>query len=218
MGLILRRVHEVAVWDLCIGMMMQGNETDAAVVTADAELPTLAEQVPPDALRWLYRKHFGLYREHSEVLLDGRCSRPVSWLRTSTSKRPIADLHRSTGARFAPERDRLGPKVRRLRAPFSDGHTGRDRWGDLDRLTPFSELRGADRGLCVDRYYIERFLEANTDDFCGAVLDVHDATYVRRYGGATVDHCDVLDIDPLNPEHDVIADLRDAAGVSSLDL
>jgi SAM-dependent methyltransferase len=69
--------------------------------------------------------------------------------------------------------------------------------------------------LCVDRYYIERFLEANSTDIRGSVLDVHDATYVRRYGGDAVEHFDVLDIDPLNPNATVIADLRDAAGVSS---
>jgi len=208
--------YEVAVWDLCIRVMTQGNAADAAVVTGDTDLPTFAEQVAPDALRWLYRKHEGLYREHlSEVLLD-REMRINPYLAENQHLEASIAASIAVQARGSRrERDRLAAKVRQLPAPSGNEHAGRDRWGDLNRLAPFSELWGADRGLRIDRYYIERFLEANRGDFRGAVLDVQDGAYVRRYGRATADDFDLLDIDPLSRDATVIADLRDAAGVSS---
>ena len=36
-------------------------------------------------------------------------------------------------------------------------------FGDLRRTAPISRKFGVDRGLPVDRYYIERFLEAEAD-------------------------------------------------------
>jgi hypothetical protein len=46
--------------------------------------------------------------------------------------------------------------------------------GDLRRLTPISDKWGGDRGLPVDRYYIEQFLDAWSEDVRGRVLEIGD--------------------------------------------
>jgi hypothetical protein len=86
-------------------------------------------------------------------------------------------------------------------------------WGDLRRTTPISPVWGADRGRCVDRYYIEQFLEAHADDIRGDVLEVYDSDYTVRFGGRGVRRSDVIDIDPTNPRATVIADLRRADAI-----
>jgi SAM-dependent methyltransferase len=83
-------------------------------------------------------------------------------------------------------------------------------WGDLRRTEPISRDFGFERGGPVDRYYIENFLAANAGDVQGAVLEVKDAEYTRRYGGKRVSRSDVLDIDPDNKDATIIADLNDA--------
>src|SRR5207244_6388384 len=51
--------------------------------------------------------------------------------------------------------------------------------GDLNRLTPISATFGFDRGTPVDRYYIERFLEAHAADIAGRVLEARDDAVSR---------------------------------------
>ena len=69
---------------------------------------------------------------------------------------------------------------------------GRVRFGDLHRLTPISQCFGFDRGLPVDRYYIERFLARHASEIVGRVLEIGDDTYTRRFGGSRVSRSDVL--------------------------
>jgi SAM-dependent methyltransferase len=85
------------------------------------------------------------------------------------------------------------------------------RWGDLRRASPISTEWGADRGRCIDRYYIEQFIEANAKDIWGTVLEVHDSDYTVRFGGDRVQRSDVIDIDPTNPRATIVADLRNAS-------
>jgi SAM-dependent methyltransferase len=93
---------------------------------------------------------------------------------------------------------------------------GRSRfeWGDFDRRTPMSQFWGADRGRCIDRYYIEGFIAAHASDIRGSVLEVHDDDYTRQFGGTRVTRSDVLDIDPTNPRATVIADLQKPAAIA----
>jgi peptidoglycan/xylan/chitin deacetylase (PgdA/CDA1 family)/glycosyltransferase involved in cell wall biosynthesis len=79
--------------------------------------------------------------------------------------------------------------------------------GDFERVTPFSDRWGLDRGRPVDRYYIENFLRRNRSDIHGTVLEVKDSTYTRRFGGDAVTSAAVLDIDAGNPNATVVADL-----------
>ena len=91
--------------------------------------------------------------------------------------------------------------VRRLRFPV--------RWGSLRRTEPLSSYYGLDRGLPVDRFYIEGFLARNAEDVRGRVLEVHDANYTRRFGADRIDDSEVIDIDETNPEATLIADLAE---------
>lgn len=68
-------------------------------------------------------------------------------------------------------------------------------WGGLRRLEPFSRAWGGDRGLPIDRYFIDEFLEANSDRIRGRVLEVGDDEYTRRFGGSDVESCEVLSSD-----------------------
>ena len=84
------------------------------------------------------------------------------------------------------------------------------RLGSLRRLEPLSACYGYDRGLPVDRHYIEAFLAAHADDLRGRTLEVGDDGYTRRFGGSRVERRDVLHVDPEAPGATVIADLATA--------
>ena len=88
-------------------------------------------------------------------------------------------------------------------------------FGSLRRLSPISKRWGFDRGTPVDRYYIESFLENNSDLIKGRVLEIKDRNYTREYGKDQVDSSDVLDIDERNPEADFVTDLATCEGVPS---
>jgi SAM-dependent methyltransferase len=77
---------------------------------------------------------------------------------------------------------------------------------------PVSDNWGFDRGTPIDRYYIERFLARHEGDIRGAVLEVKDDTYTRRFGRG-VDRADIVDIDPANPRATIHADLADARSI-----
>ena len=73
---------------------------------------------------------------------------------------------------------------------------GTVRLGSLGRVTPVSRVFGLDRGLPIDRAYIEQFLEATRDDIRGVVLEVGDNAYTTRFGGVRVVRSDVLHLEP----------------------
>ena len=86
---------------------------------------------------------------------------------------------------------------------------GRVRLGDLRRLTPISQSFGFDRGLPVDRYYIERFLARNASEIVGRVLEVGDDGYTRKFGGPRVTCSDVLHVAAGNPRATLVGDVTD---------
>jgi SAM-dependent methyltransferase len=92
---------------------------------------------------------------------------------------------------------------------------GRVRLGDFDRVDPVDRYFGFSRGLPVDRYYIEAFLERHAGDVRGCVLEIKDNAYTVRYGGERVTRSDVLDIDQGNPRATIVADLARAGSVAS---
>ena len=77
-------------------------------------------------------------------------------------------------------------------------------------MTPISGAFGLDRGLPVDRYYIERFLAGHADRIRGHVLEIGDNRYTRRFGGARVRRSDVLHVTAGNPAATIVADLTRA--------
>jgi len=98
-------------------------------------------------------------------------------------------------------RDRLNRARVRLVKPA--------RTGLLRRTTPLSDAWGYDRGLPIDRYYIEAFLDSERDSVTGRVLEVRDDRYTRQFGTGVV-RSDVVDIDRANPRATIIADLAAA--------
>ena len=83
----------------------------------------------------------------------------------------------------------------------------------LTRLEPVSRTFGFDRGKPVDRWYIERFLAAHTDDVRGRVLEVAETTYTEWYGGDDVTRSDVLYAAPGNPAATVVGNLATGEGL-----
>lgn len=96
---------------------------------------------------------------------------------------------------------RISTRLRRLLRPPPRGL--------LRRRGPVSQQWGFDRGLPIDRHFVEGFLRDHSSDIRGAVLEVKDDGYTRRFGTG-VDRADVLDIDPDNPAATVVADLSHA--------
>ena len=88
-------------------------------------------------------------------------------------------------------------------------------FGDLRRVTPVSAIFGLDRGRPIDRYYIERFLEAHASDVRGRALELGDATYIERFGRGRVTRTDVLHVVAGNPQATIVADLADAPHVAT---
>jgi SAM-dependent methyltransferase len=87
--------------------------------------------------------------------------------------------------------------------------------GSLRRLTPLSRSFGYDRGLPIDRHYIERFLQENAHAIAGRVLEVGDAEYTRRFGGERVVRSDVLNIAAGHPDTTFVADLSEGESLPS---
>lgn len=88
-------------------------------------------------------------------------------------------------------------------------------FGSLRRLTPISRQFGFDRGLPVDRYYIEKFLAKNAGDIKGRVLEIGDNSYTRQFGGDNVTQSDVLHIVEGNPQATIVGDLTKAENIPS---
>ncbi len=89
------------------------------------------------------------------------------------------------------------------------------RLGSLRRIAPISRVFGLDRGACIDRYYIERFLARHAADIRGRVLEIADDRYTRAFGGTRVRQSDVLHVEPGNLSATVVADLRSAPEIAS---
>ena len=86
---------------------------------------------------------------------------------------------------------------------------------DWRRVTPISRDWGWDRGLPIDRHYIERFLARHAEDIRGAVLEIADDDYTRRFGRDRVTASDVLHVSADHPRATLIGDLTDAPHLTS---
>ena len=96
-----------------------------------------------------------------------------------------------------------------MRRQSALGHLPRG-WGWTGALWQPSPARrhfGVGAGRCVDRYYIERFLAEYADDIRGRVLEIGDAEYTRRFGGARVIRSDVLHRVTGHPQATIVGDL-----------
>jgi SAM-dependent methyltransferase len=93
--------------------------------------------------------------------------------------------------------------------------TGSINFGNLRRVVPISREFGYDRGLPIDRYYIENFLARQGGDIQGRVLEIGDNAYTRKFGGDRVTHSDVLHVKEGNPDATIVGDLTHAENIPS---
>lgn len=112
----------------------------------------------------------------------------------------------------APLRRWLNRQQQRLRR-WPPG--GMVEFGSLRRITPISQSFGLDRGLCIDRYYIEHFLGQYAGDIHGQVLEVGDNLYTVQFGGNRVARSDVLHVMEGNARATIVADLTQADQIPS---
>lgn len=82
--------------------------------------------------------------------------------------------------------------------------------GDLDRTEPISRTFGFDRGSCIDRRYIEAFLEREQTLIRGRVLEIAESTYTRRFGANRVTQSDVLFTESGHRNGTLVGDLTRA--------
>lgn len=80
-------------------------------------------------------------------------------------------------------------------------------FGDFGRTEPISADFGFDRGVPIDRYFVEIFLARNAARIRGRVLEIGDNEYTLRFGGKKVEKSDVLHVDAANPIATIIGDL-----------
>ena len=79
-------------------------------------------------------------------------------------------------------------------------------WRRLRNTKPVSEIFGIDRGLPIDRYYIEKFLKENKELIKGSVLEIGDDKYSKQFGAAITSQ-EILHFTPDNPQATIIGDL-----------
>lgn len=102
-------------------------------------------------------------------------------------------------------------KVRLKRRP----PVGLVRFGSLRRLKPIGRVFGVEYGQCIDRYYIEAFLDQYRADIQGCVLEIGDNIYTCKFGGEQVTQSDILHATSDNPKTTIIADLTCAHSIDS---
>jgi SAM-dependent methyltransferase len=83
----------------------------------------------------------------------------------------------------------------------------------LGSLKPLSRVFGGDRGIPIDRYYIEKFLAENSHLIKGHVLEVAGSTYTRKFGGDNVAGASVLHANNDKKNVDIVGNLETGEGI-----
>lgn len=104
----------------------------------------------------------------------------------------------------------------KLKGPNYIPEIGNVNFGELRRLKPLCESSGSNRGLPVDRYYIENFLQANSNHIKGRVLEIGDNYYTYKYGSDHVTKSDILNIvKEVHTTTTIVADLTSSPQIPS---
>src|SRR5689334_1506133 len=80
-------------------------------------------------------------------------------------------------------------------------------FGSLERVRSIRPSFGLDRGLVIDRYYIENFLARYAEDIQGHVLEIQEPLYTNKFGGDRITKSDVIHVEAGNPQATIVADL-----------
>ena len=78
---------------------------------------------------------------------------------------------------------------------------------------PISYTFGFDRGLPIDRYYIEEFLKENSHYIQGTVLEVADRGYTIKFGDKNIIESYTMHVDEVGDDKSIIANLGTGEGV-----
>jgi hypothetical protein len=81
-----------------------------------------------------------------------------------------------------------------------------------NKTRPVSHRFGADRGVVIDRYYIEKFLFDNKDFIKGIVVEVGNCHYTRKFGGNKLKQSLVLHVDDKT-NVDIVGNLETGEGI-----
>lgn len=172
-----------------------------------------------------WREHYSrdFYDAVSQKWSEGSVREPLNlaghWFRYAPRQFAAYAFHNAPGAAVQTAKRMVPASARRLLAKRQDGSyvpgKGKVRFGDLRRLRPVSREFGFDRGLPVDRYYVESFLARHADDIQGRVLEVGDDSYTRRFGGERATQRDILHVTEGNPTATIVADLARADHIPS---
>jgi hypothetical protein len=79
---------------------------------------------------------------------------------------------------------------------------------EFSSLEPVSRSFGFDRGLPIDRYYIENFLNTHKACIQGNVLEVGNNVYTKKFG-TSVKHSDILIPTGGNNDGKIVGDLNE---------
>jgi SAM-dependent methyltransferase len=80
--------------------------------------------------------------------------------------------------------------------------------------SPVSTTWGFDRGLPIDRYYIEQFVEQHQSSIQGRVLEILNDEYAGRCP-ERISHLEVMDVNRDNAQATIYADLSAADAIAS---
>lgn len=86
-------------------------------------------------------------------------------------------------------------------------------WHDLKNVAPVSTVFGFDRGTPIDRYYIEKFLQANKRFISGKVLEVAESHYSKKFG-ENVTSFEILHVEK-NKNATIVGSLSDRKALPS---
>ena len=149
-------------------------------------------------------------RALNTALLPYRYPTLYRWSKqTQYLKKRMQGLAKSIARRVIPASFRNRPQAEYCPS------VGKIQFGNLRRLTPISREFGYDRGLPIDRYYVENFLACQVDDIQGRALEIGDNFYTRKFGGDRVTQSDVLHIKEGNPDATIVGDLTNADNIPS---
>jgi hypothetical protein len=84
---------------------------------------------------------------------------------------------------------------------------GTVRFGSFRRLTPISPVFALDRGLPIERYYIEQFLDRCRSDLRGRGMEFGDTFYLDKFGGDRLQQKDAFSV-VAGPGVTIVGDLQ----------